>query len=347
MAIRADDSASRIVNGGAVEPMREHPSIRMIKETVDMKLGAKVGWQWPVFVRCQFFLKNNGPAVDVYIGFPEIAAAGGDTAAVDRLIGFKSWVDGKPIEVKYMPSSKNKKESNSDYYMDYKAWYVKKVHFNTGQTHRIVDVYSARLGYENQAASIEGTVSNFVYILKSGASWQGTIGNAVIRADLADANDFYDISAQPKSFSKQGSIITWILKDFDPKDNIAINLTPRLPLLNGKKVFAHVWEPCFVRNGILMVAPSFAGDHVVKNQPRGEDKEIRYGNHLLVLKAGSMNATLDGKRIKLHTAPIAGKQDDEFAVPLDEIVRILGGSVKYDKNHRANVILPLAPKFIN
>lgn len=333
----ADDGAVQDVSGGTVQPMDEHPSIQMVSESVDIKLGKKVGWEWPVFVRCQFFLKNDGPATDVLIGFPEHAHAGGDAelSPTDRLIGFKSWVDGKPVKVKYMPSSKNKKSDNQQ--EDYKAWYVKKVHFDAGQTRRVVDVYSARLGF---AAEVMTTTSSILtYVLCSGASWKGPIGSAVIRADLSEAMNDYDIAASPEGYIEKGNVLNWNFKNLNPKEDISILLIPKLPLLNGTKI-GPICEPFFRRNGDIMVSPVFLlGEEVKISDMRKNRRVIHHGCHTLILTAGSKSATLDNKKITLKTAPWGHKITEDFAIPLEETIKLLGGKVKYDANHRANVIL--------
>ncbi len=328
----ADDSALQGVEGGSIQPMGEHFSIRMMSETVDIKLGERVGFEWPVFVRCEFLFKNEGPAADVIIGFPERAYASGDASASGRLKGFKSWVDGKPVSVTYKPSSQNKK---SDYSEDYKAWYIKKVHFNAGQIRRIVDIYSARLG--SYTSTISSMQFDFRYVLKTGASWKGSIGSAIINVDATSAGKIYDIDASPKGAKIKNNKFTWTFKNFEPKEDILLTLNPRMPFVNGKGVIKEqgwMWEPYFERNGVLMVSPQF-----LNGECKGKDCTIRFNKHILKLHGGSRIASLDGKQIKLKNAPWASNEWDYFSIPLDETVSLLGGSVKYDSTGRPNILL--------
>lgn len=334
----ADDSASQMIAGGTLQLMDEHTSIKMVSEDVDIKLGEAVAYDWRAYVRCQFIFRNDGPATDVWMGFPEKCAAGGDSSAIDRLMGFKSWVDGQPMALKYVKSSKNEKGGDIK---DYKAWYVKKVHFDAGQTRRVVDVYSAYLGYVAEQTSF--STSSIVYILQTGRNWKGPIGKAVINVDVSTAGDYYEIDAGPNGCRRKHNKLTWVLKNIEPKEDICVVLTPKAPLLNGKKV-EHL-SPArefFVTKGVLMVSLDdmlyYLGGGV---EFKGKDHILRYGKHALKMRGGSRSATLDGKKIRLSHAPWEEKGSDGavFAVPLEETVRLLGGTVKYDSHHRPNVIL--------
>lgn len=331
---QADDSAMQEVCGGAIQPMDEHPTINMVRETVDVKLGARVGSEWPVFVRCEFEFHNDGKATDVQMGFPEIATAGGDASAEGRLNDFKSWVDDKPAKVVYIVSSKNEK---TEYSEKYKAWYTKKVHFDAGQTRRVVNMYSARLGTDETAGGPDGMIFTFGYILRTGANWNGPIKEAVINVDVSAAGTYSDIGAYPKNFTTNGKKFTWVFKNIEPKEDIGLSFKQRLPLLNGKLLnTSYFWEPYFERNGVMMSSLRF-----IQEQSESNNKGyiLKYGKHVLKLQAGSRSAILDGKKIELAHAIWADKDPYYFAVPLEEIVKLLGGSVEYDSNRRPNVIL--------
>lgn len=335
-ALVADDSGMSIVNGGAVQPLDQHPSIRMVREAVDIKLGKIAGDDWPVFVRCQFQFNNDGPATDATIGFPEAAEAGGDTSFLGRLKGFKSWVDGKQAVVKYMPSSKNPK---GELAQRYKAWYVKKVHFDAGQSRTVVDVYSARLGVSGDSS---GEMSfNFAYILRTGANWKGLIDEAIIRADESAAGKGYSIEATPSGYKSRNGKFTWTFKSFKPKQDIAVSFARRFPLLNGEQSTPNWWSPYYERNGVVMTGLTFISNDLGGGVDVSDGVcTVTYGRHVLRLRSGSKVAMFDGKRITLAHSPQRQDESDEgFAVPLDEIVRLLGGSVKYDSNHTPDVQL--------
>lgn len=332
----SDDSAMSIVDGGTVQPMDKHPSIRMMRETVDVKLGTRVGNEWPVFVRCQFEFHNDGPATDTNMGFPEIAQGSGDSSASGRIKSFKSWVDGQPVKIKYMPSSGN---SKGEFRKRYKAWYVKKVHFDAGQSRRVVVVYSARLGFSNTASSPEGMVFLFGYILRTGANWKGLIEKAVINVDTSAAGNRYNIDALPSGYKAKKNKLTWTFKNFEPTQDIGLTFKQRFPLLNGKSVHYDIWEPCYELNGVVMAASRFLYELGGEIDLNNSICTIKYAKHILRLRSGSKTAMLDGKKIILTHAPWQEKDSDQFAVPLEEIVRLLGGSVKYDSNRIPNVRL--------
>jgi hypothetical protein len=338
----ADDSAMSDISGGTVQPMKSHPTIRMVNETVDIKLGEKVGREWPAFVRCEFQLRNDGAATDVTIGFPEEASSEGDSCPSMRLRGFESWVDGKKVKVSYMPVPKQKKPDADAQEGKYEAWFVKKVHFEAGQTHRVVDAYSMRLGSSNTAGEVTHCLLS--YVLRTGANWKGTIESAVIRADLSPAAAYYQVSAIPPGYTRKQNTLTWTLKDLEPKEDIHVTLTPKVPLLNHKKVKGE-WEPFFVRNGIVMASLQFLGE---KSELHGKRVILHANGHVLELAPGSQSAVLDGKKIALKMAPWMEKTDrikgaavepHDYAVPLEEVVTLLGGRVETGADGRLNVVL--------
>jgi len=332
-AVIADDGGMRDLSGGTVEPLVEHPTIRMVSETVDMKLGAKVGNDWRAFTRCLFVLKNDGPATDVTIGFPESAWSGGEGSPSGRLTGFKSWVDDEPVSVKYVPSSKNKKRTDSNSREEYNAWYVKKVNFKAGQTRTIIDVYAVRLGESYSIGSTSTYMLN--YILRSGSTWHGSIGQGVINADLSEIRGIYDIKATPKGFVRTGDKLRWTFKDLNPNEDIHIDLSPSAPIIVGDNYYlASMWDPFFLKNGVLMVSPIPFGGESGSVEQGNKRLVIKGRGHVLVMTANSRTAVLDGRKIKLKTAPY---YHDGFAVPLNETVKLLGGSAKYDKDHRPNI----------
>lgn len=335
-AVRSDDSAMSVVSGGTVQPMGNHASLRMEREAVDVKLGARVGNEWPVFVRCQFQFQNDGPATDVNMGFPENADAEGEATATGRLRGFKSWVDGQPAEIRHLASSTNPKD---EFAPSYKAWYVKRVHFDSGQARRVVVVYSARLGFSNSSAGPKGMVFRFRYTLRTGANWKGSIGKVVINVDASAAAKHYRIDASPPGYEAGRNKLAWTFRDFEPKQDIEVTFLQQFPLLNGKPLpNANQWEPCFERNGVVMTNPLFLTELGADVDDSGEGCVVRYGRRLLKLR-GSRAAVIDGKKKTLAHAIWQRNDLGELAVPLDEVVRMLGGSVEYDSDGRPNVLL--------
>jgi hypothetical protein len=79
--VRADDGAV-LGEGGAMAPMREHPSIRMVSERV----VADLTLEGPDVVDCVFRFRNEGPATTVRMGFPE--SSGGTDVDARHPYGF-------------------------------------------------------------------------------------------------------------------------------------------------------------------------------------------------------------------------------------------------------------------
>ena len=120
------DETSLTGVGGAVEILRHHPTIRMVAERVtitDPTSPYVVAW---------FVFRNDGPATDALIGFPETGyqRAPGKPES-PGLANFKSFIDGKPITVtRRMSHQKPPADTDGDYV----AFYLKRVHFEPHQT---------------------------------------------------------------------------------------------------------------------------------------------------------------------------------------------------------------------
>ncbi|MDO8587103.1 MAG: DUF4424 family protein [Armatimonadota bacterium] len=331
----ANDSALSAIGGGAVEPMGRHKSIRMVREKATARLDSE-----SARVRCEFVFKNEGKAVTVTMGFPEKAWAYGDGSTEMRLKGFRSWVDGRLVRTRYAPSGKKGEIPRHE---EYRAWYVKKIPFEAGQTRTVVDEYTSELGGSGSVGSEYDAISLFNYILKTGRNWKGPIGQAVVIVDASRfPRTYYDISALPKGYTSRKRTLTWTMRNFEPTGDIEIEFVPRSPKLNGKMINGYSWSPFSVVNGRAMTGLGFIEDALggsVDDKAK-RIRVIKYAGRTLTLKAGSGTAQLDGsRRITLPVAPIAGKYD-QFSVPVAAVVRVLGGKARYDwKSRRLNLWL--------
>jgi len=165
----------------------------MVRERVFIKVGKRAAE-----VNCRFVFHNDGPACDVRIGFPD----NGEEANVEVLedetkpkpfVGLKpfySWVDDKPVSTAILPVQGKAM-----------SWHVKVVHFDAHQTHVIRDYYGLWIG--GQATSIwrdKATGDNYYiwtlpYVVSSGASWKGPIGEAKVIVQMP-----FCVSAQRVSY---------------------------------------------------------------------------------------------------------------------------------------------------
>jgi hypothetical protein len=201
---RGDDSALFGV-GGVLKPMHGHPSVRMVSEEVHIKLPQDE-------VEASFTFHNDGQPVTVLIGFPEQGKGKNYT----QFTHFRSSVDGKPIKVMRFVQEKPSDEENDDYY---KYWWIKRVHFDRGQTRVILN------RYEGGAYVTDYGVAGFNYILRTGASWKGPIGRARIVCDLRGLHNNAPMAFQPAGYRRIGDTVVWDLHNFKPKQDIHIEWT--------------------------------------------------------------------------------------------------------------------------
>lgn len=331
----ADDSAMSNVGGGMVAPMVSHPSVRMVNETVTIKLTDK-----GVKVHCEFLFRNEGKKCMVKMGFPERAWAYGEGSAVRRLSGFRSWVDGKPVKCIYKQGQRVRKADYGSESRD--SWYIKDVPFDTGQTRTVVDEYSTELGFEDDSMSTDfENPLNFTYILRTGRNWKGPIGKAKIVVDISGVSmDHYEPVPSPKGFVFGKNTILWTLTNFEPKDDVSIDLVPRFPKLNDKMIDSHLWSPFTRVGGVTMTGPRFLEDlgADVEYPEKNGFLVIKYNGRNLKLKPGSKTASLNGSRITLQAAPSINYYPTQM--PLASVIRALGGKAYYSqKEHRLLVWL--------
>lgn len=163
----ADDALWSAVGGAWA--MRQSKDIRMVSEDVKITLKPKT-----MHVKATFNFLNEGPAQTVLTAFPESIQdqtehLKGQPIAI---LSFRAWVDGKKVPVRHVPMSLR----NFDEFAAYSGVWLKEVSFARGGRRRVV------CEYESQYA--EGReFKNATYILRSGATWKGTIGRCDVTVD--------------------------------------------------------------------------------------------------------------------------------------------------------------------
>ncbi|MCE5200498.1 MAG: hypothetical protein ABFD54_14035 [Armatimonadota bacterium] len=319
----ADDGGVHGVGGSAELIKPEHSSIRMIREQVNAQVLRS--WRTPPRVRCEFVFKNEGKATTVKMGFPEMSA--GELAPipdknVTALDGYLSWVDGKPVKTRIVPS-----RNNGD--QNYQAWHIKDVSFAAGQTRTIVDSYSGGMG-----GDVDGN-RWFNYILKTGASWKGPIGKAAIKVNIKDMLHTYKIDRiEPQGYKKNDGIVSWTLTNIEPKQNISIAFSPLvIIMINDTPMGPLLYER--INNTSMALASelsnALAADFAIN---RGV-YIISKAHHKLKMTAESKTATLDSKRLTLPVAPYVGRNNEnkpDLVVPVATVIKALGGMVKLSKD---------------
>lgn len=241
-----DDGA--LTSSGAPKLLSAHATVRMVREEVDITIGEKTAK-----VRCKFWFKNAGPGTTVRIGFPEKADGAYDTQhgedledaertgkparLYNQLTGFRSWVDGKEAKTKLIASK------DGDPYASY---HVKEVPFKKGQSRLVVDEYTQPVGggITNTQQSGNRGLHEFGYVLKSGASWHGPIGDVWVTARFNRKNmGKHLVAASELTIGKESAF------EYDHWDKIPTNhvyyLAPVKPQVTGNALIFHKknWKP--------------------------------------------------------------------------------------------------------
>jgi hypothetical protein len=344
IAAWADDGSYSEAGGGAASPMIPNSSVRMVRERIDIRLGRR-----GAVVKCVFVFKNEASACSVQMGFPERQWSDGEGSLRGGLQHFVSLIDGEKAEVKHrFPSHKRiRHDDQSD---EYTSWYVKTVSFAAGQTRTVEDDYFSLYGISYSLGAI--AEESFTYVLVTGATWRDRIGEIEINVDAAHLGNFRDINL-PKGCAQVGSRQwKWIARNIKPKDDFKISLIPRTPTLNGGEMDDNVVYPSWTwtddPHGVVTIPSGFiaavGGEQVTDVKKR--ECTIKYGGHTLVMKEGTLIATLDSKAVKLpirveipHENSYEGSVEESI-VPLINVVQWLGGSVTTNKKSgRLNVLL--------
>lgn len=354
--LRADDSAMRGI-GGSVQPMQAHPTIRMVSEVVRIENPANAR------VTASFVFRNEGPATDVLMGFPEESSGDGASARSAKLAGFQSWIDGKPAGITHRQTPKQ--DDNEDY----SDWLVKSVHFRAGQTRTVVDTYSG--GGGNMSTGQQW----FSYVLTTGANWKGPIGHARIICDLGPVSQYSPVEIAPAGYHRHGNTITWDLYKIKPNQNINIQWLPAFanvringvyPWSNGIAEGSHrapssVDDFGFISDGFRYVTPVRRADDVwlpakLAAQWLGASFKVEDRAKRVRVHRGSVWAdVLDGSRTmrlstgKTLTMPWSSDYEHNDADPghpytmasLRTLVTAFGGTMTYDRQaNRMDIRMP-------
>lgn len=191
----ADDGGVENV-GGAITLMQGHPHVRMLSEKVVARIGVD-----SVHVDCLFFLKNEGPADSVLIGFPDQSYS--PDGEIPPNNSFRSWVDDR--EVVCTPVAGEGHGDGSSIY-----WWTKRVWFPAGATRVVRNRYTAVPSF------VVDRSQGFEYILWSGASWKGAIGRAEIVFVLRGIPRSW-VTDTPRNALWRGSELRWVFSNLEPR----------------------------------------------------------------------------------------------------------------------------------
>lgn len=162
------------VSFGGAGAFAPHETIHMLGEDISITVGDE-----RTHVRVYFQFENRGPATTVMMAFPfEATVQSGNDSPFPR---FATKVDGQPVAVRRVamePITCDGREfKERDFNIARPFVFVKEVSFEEGQQRTVLVDYVAINGFGGS-----GWVSN-EYILRSGATWAGTIGLCTITVD--------------------------------------------------------------------------------------------------------------------------------------------------------------------
>jgi len=169
LATSADDGG--ISFGGSPHLLRGHRSVAMKSEAVKIDIQPEL-----ITVDCKFVFHNSGPTSTVRVGFPDQGLGAEEPYQGEPLptkglkatfLTYESYVDGKKVPTKLIPTNDRGL-----------FWHTKNVTFKSKSDCLIHDVYTLKPGA--QVTDENGMYQQTSYVLHTGASWHGPIGEATI-----------------------------------------------------------------------------------------------------------------------------------------------------------------------
>jgi hypothetical protein len=161
-AAAADDGW--IGSGGAPKLMRGHPTISMAREVVNIEIGRS-----RTVVDAHFWFRNDGPSTTTRVGFPDQES---DPETRPVLQNFQSWVAGRKVATKFVHTP----DGN---------WHVKTVRFPARSTIHVQSSYVVKTGM-GRIGPAPRFASYAHYVLHTGASWKGPIGEVIVNIRFAE-----------------------------------------------------------------------------------------------------------------------------------------------------------------
>lgn len=205
--VHADDASLGRV-GEAVRPVAGGQVVMVSEKVVVTVSGPQSR------VEAVFNFRNEGEGTTVLMGFPEPEPQRerGEFGDDFRLHDFKAVVDGVAVPAKRERGLLPGQGGRPD---DYPWWYTFSVPFEPGQERQVLNSYWVK----NNSWSNGDTASG--YILVTGASWKGSIGEVEVRLRLADGiMPYHLLNATPTSYVFEGTDLVWRWYNLEPDRNI-------------------------------------------------------------------------------------------------------------------------------
>ena len=213
---RADDGVFE--GSGGTVALSKTEYVHMIAEEVILDLTERD----IIHVSCLFVVVNEGPADTLLLGFPDYwpsldeasNGAFGPSAIHDLVV----MVDGISVATKAVPVSEASTMIGAEAgrRASYNQAHVWTCTFSPGQTRVLRTEYSHVFSTSSSARQVVR------YVLKTGASWAGPIGQVVVRVkpgDLRVKNTGY-----PSEWEFTGTEYVWSVSDLEPTRDIAIGM---------------------------------------------------------------------------------------------------------------------------
>ncbi|MBI5833536.1 MAG: DUF4424 family protein [Armatimonadetes bacterium] len=321
----ADDGALRGA-GGSPAFMDEHPSVRMVSEVVD--LHAPSGW-----VTARFVFRNDGPACTVAMGFPETIGGMTTMAYGPSLGAFRSWLDGRPLRRRWV-ATRGETER-------YRGFWQARVRFGAGQTRVVMDRYR-----DGGLSAEDDRTRQLTYVLRSGASWRGPIGDGLLRVHC-DTRQGWTYTSRPASRQVGESTLVWRFHDLEPSEDFVVRWRERFECLtvNGPLTRGNARTdpgdlsdqaadelPARTRGQLVWMTLRQASRELGLNfsawpKPDGYYVELHSGQTMLQMREGSRNVLAGGHVYRLRE-PLR-REDGWLRICLQDLVAPLGGTWRW------------------
>ena len=231
---KADDGFFR-GEGATVIPMNNE-QIELVKETVNIH-RVTIGYNKYWVADCEFVFRNTGPKVEVQMGFPDYPKG--------AITNFKSLVDDSVVETGYKEVVIKDIDSLVDLdSLGFKWVYTWKVDFSEGEMKTLRSCYEfiggifqgvpyllsghceKSIWYEDgkPPGGGYGGTSKLVYVVQTGALWKGKIDTADIYVNLGGIHPANWVFVCPFGYTYKDSVVEWHFRDFEPQDNITIEV---------------------------------------------------------------------------------------------------------------------------
>ncbi len=328
------------VSFGGAGAFVPHKTIRMLGEDINIAL-----YDDKIHVRVYFSFENKGPASKVEMAFPfeDTYQAQGES-----FLRFATKVDGVPLEVKRVTlppvtrEGRSWKEAGHDIARAFA--YVKTVEFSESQRRTVLVDYVTNHGYAGTGWRINE------YILHTGSTWAGRIGQCTINVDWSaikkiskPALEFYSLDGKEVEHSwtmVTARKVTVTLADIEPDFDLSLTSIESFwnVRMNGKDL--HQYRGHSGATGPTLSGPSNDPWIYTSGIPdlfdEGDGRDWNYFEGSVANAFGNFVSFFDtwhlgdglGRRHRLRREALDWHEHEE-RVRLKDVIEALGGTFKW------------------